>query len=62
MQEYCENDNKITLALYKYFKQQNYSSQAVELEHNFAHWIRKQERLGVNFDVNGAKQLQKKIY
>ena len=61
MQEYCENDNKITLALYKYFKQQNYSSQAVELEHNFAHWIRKQERLGVNFDVNGAKQLQKDL-
>lgn len=61
MQEYCENDNKITLQLYKHLQNKRYSSQAIELEHQFAHWIRKQERLGVNFDVNEAKKLQKEL-
>ena len=40
MQEYCENDNKITLQLYKHLQNKRYSSQAIELEHQFAHWIR----------------------
>lgn len=57
MQTYCENDVEVTYSLYVKILQQRYSSEAIELEHQFAHWIRKQERQGVNFDLTSAEKL-----
>lgn len=57
MQTYCENDVEVTYLLYLKILQQRYSSQAIELEHQFAHWIRKQERQGVDFDLTSAEKL-----
>lgn len=57
MQSYCENDVEVTYLFYLKILQQRYSSEAIELEHQFAYWIRKQERQGVNFDLTSAEKL-----
>ena len=57
MQDYCEKDVEVTHLLFKEIIQQNYSEDAIELEHKFAYWIQKQEEYGVNFDESSAQNL-----
>ena len=57
MQDYCERDVEVTYLLYKLIEKQNYSKQAIKLEHDFAHWIIKQEQGGVDFDETTAQSL-----
>ena len=57
MQDYCERDVEVTYKLYQQIIATNYSKEAIELEHKFAHWIRKQERFGVYFDESSAENL-----
>ena len=57
MQDYCEKDVEVTFELYKLIQKQNYSPLAIELEHNFAELIIRQEAHGFHFDVASAKKL-----
>ena len=57
MQDYCERDVEVTYLLYKLIEKQNYSKQAIKLEHDFAHWIIKQSQGGVDFDETTAQSL-----
>ena len=57
MQEYCERDVEVCHLLYKLIEAENYSKDAIKLEHQFAYWIIKQEQGGVDFDETTAKSL-----
>ena len=57
MQDYCEKDVEVTYELYKLIKKQNYSPEAIRLEHDFARCIHLQEAHGFHFDVASAKKL-----
>ena len=57
LEDYCVNDVEVTHKLYDIILKQNYSKEAIELEHKFAHWIRKQEIYGVKFDKTSAEKL-----
>ena len=57
MQDYCERDVEVCHLLYKIIQKQNYSKDAIKLEHDFAYWINKQERDGVDFDETTAQSL-----
>ena len=57
MFEYCERDVEVTHLLYDKIIKENYSNNAIELEHKFAHWIIKQEQHGVYFDETTAQSL-----
>jgi len=57
MQDYCKLDVEVTSELYNLILKQNYSPEAIELEHNFAECIIRQEAHGFTFDVASAKKL-----
>lgn len=57
MQKYCELDVEVTHELYKLIVKQNYSQEAIKLEHEFAKCIIQQEAHGFYFDVASAKKL-----
>ena len=57
MQNYCKLDVEVTAELYNLILKQNYSPEAIELEHNFAECIIRQEAHGFSFDVASAKKL-----
>ncbi len=57
MQDYCKLDVEVTAELYNLILKQNYSPEAIELEHNFAECIIRQEAHGFSFDVASAKKL-----
>ena len=57
MQDYCELDVEVNLKLYQLIQKQNYSKQAIQLEHEFARCIIQQEAHGFHFDVASAKKL-----
>ena len=57
MQDYCERDVEVTYKLYQLINSLNYSKEAILLEHQFAHWIRRQEQYGVRFDEMSAETL-----
>jgi len=57
MQDYCERDVEVTYLLYKLINAENYSKDAIKLEHQFAYWISKQEQGGVDFDEPSAQTL-----
>ena len=61
MQDYCEQDVRVTGALYTWLMSQNPSPQMVKLEHDFAKHIRKQEYNGFPFDTKKAEQLNKTL-
>lgn len=61
MQDYCERDVEITAKLFKLIENQNYSKEAIELEHKFAYWIKKQEDYGVDFDVTASEWLYQSL-
>jgi len=57
MLEYCKRDVDVTHLLYNKILQEKYSEKAIELEHKFAYWIRKQEQHGICFDETTAQSL-----
>ena len=57
MQEYCEQDVKVTACLWERIQQTNYSTQAINLEHQFQEIIYKQEQTGFPFNYEAAEQL-----
>ena len=57
MLEYCQQDVEVTHALLKKIEAEKYSPQALELEHNVAWLMAKQERNGFMFDVKKAEKL-----
>ena len=57
MQKYCEQDVEVTHEFYKLIQKQNYSPDAIKLEHDFARCIYLQEAHGFTFDVASAKKL-----
>lgn len=61
MQTYCEQDVKLTAKFYEKICDKNYSQQALDLEHEFASCIHKQEQSGFYFDVEKAKQLYQEL-
>ena len=61
MQDYCEQDVIVTADLWEHIKRQNYSEEAIELEHDFQHIIWKQEQNGFPFDKDRAVQLYSEL-
>lgn len=61
MQEYCEQDVVVTSALWDKIVAQNYSQQAIDLEHQFQHVIFEMERTGFCFDVEAGQELYAKL-
>lgn len=57
MLEYCVQDVAVTEALYKKILSENYSQQALDLEHDVATICAKMERTGFPFDLKGAAAL-----
>lgn len=57
LQKYCEQDVEVNFELYKLITKQNYSKEAIKLEHDFARCIHLQEAHGFHFDVASAKKL-----
>ena len=57
MQKYCERDVEVNYELYKLIKKQNYSPEAIQLEHDFAKCIICKKHMDLHFDVASAKKL-----
>lgn len=57
MLTYCQQDVEVTADLYSQILAQNYSEQAIELEHQVAWIMAKQERNGFVFDEKKAQDL-----
>lgn len=57
MRAYCEDDVRVTLALYKCLQKKKVAQSAIDLEHNFAQIIFNQEVRGVCFDTEKAIEL-----
>jgi len=57
MLNYCVRDVEVTHLLYRKILAEKYSPKAIELEHKFSKWIRKQEQHGVYFDETTAQSL-----
>ncbi len=57
MMEYCARDVELNKLLYEKILGENYSQQALDLEHDFARIIRRQEEYGFGFDVGKASAL-----
>ena len=57
MQSYCEQDTRVTLKLYELIQSQNYSPEALSLEHQFRAVIDKQEAFGFCFNKEKAIEL-----
>jgi DNA polymerase I-like protein with 3'-5' exonuclease and polymerase domains len=61
MQTYGVQDPEVTLALVEKIEAENYSEEAIRLEHRVAEIIFLQERHGVYFDVPGAERLEREL-
>lgn len=57
MQAYCEQDVEVTEHLLRHIESQEYSQEAIQLEHDFASIILQQTRHGFRFDTAGAAKL-----
>jgi DNA polymerase-1 len=57
MLDYCIQDTKVTLELYKRMLARNFSEESIRLEHEIALEMFKQERRGFTFDVKNAQSL-----
>lgn len=61
MQDYCEQDVEVSVAVYEHLLTRNYSDQAIILEGKFLNIITQQTRNGVHFDSEGAEKLYLEI-
>jgi DNA polymerase I-like protein with 3'-5' exonuclease and polymerase domains len=61
MQDYCEQDVLVTVALWNRISKEPYSEQAIKLEHEFASIIRQQEINGVNFNFTKAYKMSMEL-
>ena len=61
MQSYCEQDVRVTIALWDKLMSKNPSERSLELEHAFQNVIFKQEQFGFGFDVEKAEELYKAL-
>ena len=61
MLDYCIQDIEVTHALYQKLLDENYSQQALDLEHQVAWLMAKQERNGFCFDMSKAAVLLTKL-
>lgn len=61
MLEYCKQDTEVTYKLYKVIEEKGYSQEAMDLEHEVASLIFKQEEHGFTFDTEKAKALSVKL-
>ena len=61
MQEYCAQDVEVLDMLYKIILAENYSPEALAIEHDFREVINKQEANGVYFDVEAADRLYQEL-
>lgn len=61
MLDYCVQDVEVTATLYQKIVDQNYAQQALELEHQVAWLMAKQERNGFHFDMKKAGELLAKL-
>lgn len=61
MQSYCEQDVRVTIALWNKLMSKNPSERSLELEHAFQNVIFKQEQFGFGFDVEKAEELYKAL-
>ena len=57
MEDYCEQDVAVTLQLYKHLMAQEYSQEAMDLEHSVAHIIQRQTSYGYYFNTQAAVKL-----
>ena len=57
MLDYCVQDVEVTAALFTKIVEKNYSTQALDLEHQVAWLMAKQERNGFHFDMKKAAEL-----
>lgn len=57
MQAYCEQDVEVTHALWTLIEKQQYSEEAIQLEHDFQEVIFLQEKHGFRFDEQAAGKL-----
>lgn len=57
MLDYCEQDCWVTLDLYEMFQKKDYSKKSIQLEHDFAKIIHRQEQNGWAFDEQTAHSL-----
>ena len=61
MLEYCKQDTEVTYKLYKVLEEKGYSKEAMDLEHEVASLIFKQEQHGFTFDREKAEALSVKL-
>lgn len=61
MLEYCIQDTEVTYKLYKVLEEKGYSQEAMDLEHEVASLIFKQEQHGFTFDREKAETLSIKL-
>ena len=61
MLEYCKQDTEVTYKLYKVIEEKGYSQEAMDLEHEIASLIFKQEEHGFTFDTEKAQALSVKL-
>lgn len=61
MLEYCKQDTEVTYKLYKVIEEKGYSQEAMDLEHEVASLIFKQEEHGFTFDTEKAQALAVKL-
>lgn len=61
MLEYCKQDTEVTYKLYKVLEEKGYSQEAMDLEHEVASLIFKQEQHGFTFDREKAEALSVKL-
>ena len=61
LEDYCEQDVKVTLELLNHLESKKYSEEAIKLEHDFAWIMTEQELNGFAFDVKSAEQLYAKL-
>lgn len=57
MEDYCVGDVETLEAVHQHFLRLGYSQQALDLEHQVAHIVARQERRGFSFDVPAAVEL-----
>jgi DNA polymerase-1 len=58
MDDYCVQDVLVTAALVSLLESKNYSPQCLDLEHNFARIMARQERRGFTLDVEAGRKLE----